>query len=200
MFFRAFRRLHVFLRFSSIAYFPALSVDCMFFRASRGLHIFPRFLSIAFFYNDIFHIVIFCFPRFLLIALFASSFQNMTNNLLFSYLQLPRNKVNETVWRPHQECKPILNTIPEEVVYFRHSFWGQALNLELDADLSNKYYKQFTYNIEKLAFKYLWRFPVYKDIHGGISMTKFNISVIDIKSSKLYMHQSEAEWQQANYK
>ena len=127
---RAFSQLLVFLPFPSVTCFPALFLGYLFSCPFRRLHISPPFSSDSCFpalsvgcisYTNTFHPVS-VFTCFLEAALFALSFQNMANYLLFNYLQLPINKVNKTVWRPHQECEPLLSTIPEEAIYFHHSF------------------------------------------------------------------------------
>ena len=66
------------------------------FSILRQVFVFPRFQSVAFSYTNTFHPVS-VFTCFLEAALFALSFQNMANYLLFNYLQLPINKVNKTV-------------------------------------------------------------------------------------------------------
>ena len=121
LFFCPFRRLHVFSRFFSDTCFPALSAGYIFPRLFSRIVFFSRFQSVAFSYTNTFHPVS-VFTCFLEAALFALSFQNMANYLLLNYLQLPINKVNKTVWRPHLECEPLLSTIPEEAIYFHHSF------------------------------------------------------------------------------
>ena len=103
---RAFRPLYIFLHFPSVTCFPALFLRLvprpfrrlhvfprffsdLFSCPFRRLHVFPRFQSVAFCYTNTF-ILLDVFLYFFKAALIALSFRNMTNCLLFNYLQLPK--------------------------------------------------------------------------------------------------------------